>query len=738
MSRTTQKAHLLVLGFLLVVCAAVCFVSWQLSGAPVSLLDEKSSKGTPAEKEKFIKKLDSILKSKEKAKIVESHSVKQSEHQKKEQPVLARKVKKTRADWLRARPDWKPYDPSLTLSQNQQLVEKQHDSKVQGSTVKSLIKNVAQGKSPSMAKKDSSVIRYEGNMRSYNPHDACKDWAVHPIDCIRKAYHNHLKGTKFQKLRRRYDGHVTEDSLDRERNLIANKVSEGYIDGSLKVPKHGAVRRWVRLVKKKAAEARLDALKRAADARLEKKVEDKIIKHVSKFWGSGIVTTGHDAGRRYYINYADGMMTLDPPAIVKRVLGEMRLEKKEKHQQELEQEAAMYKKGFRDAQKQLDPKAFTHAATSHSSPGVQSQQQAEALQVINKFLQKSGRSPTNNHLYTSDDLAKERAKVAHELGYNSLMHGDAKIEVKSKSQKLTEEDGVPLPLSDGKSLVVVDARGNPLTSEPTAEDYPMMNHENSKDSDETNTIAQQNDSAPENVVLAKAVKEVAEEAADRTNALQSEVEAQQAIIKELESKVSGMSEGGPKVSKQASRPQTSAKISEIFDSPASFANERRKVRDEVKEKEENRVAADLAKVQAEAKSSLGPEAAQKVMQVIQSAMKNEAEQVEVKDPKMSAKPSLGSWEMAKFANNVEAGGGSLGTNVAWMYDSLAKQGPYSQVANEDTWEDDSDMAEYRTGAQQLLQSKFAIPRKAQEHMNNVASRELRRIRKSAEHGAQLI
>lgn len=34
-----------------------------------------------------------------------------------------------------------------------------------------------------------------------------------------------------------------------------------------------------------------------AEARLEKKEEDAIIKHVSKFWGSGIVTKGHDAGR---------------------------------------------------------------------------------------------------------------------------------------------------------------------------------------------------------------------------------------------------------------------------------------------------------------------------------------------------------------------------------------------------------------------------------------------------------
>ena len=107
----------------------------------------------------------------------------------------------------------------------------------------------------------------------------------------------------------------------------------------------------------------------------------------------------------------------------------------------------------------------------------------------------------------------------------------------------------------------------------------------------------------------------------------------------------------------------------------------------------DRVSADLAKVQAEAKASLGSEGAQKIMQAIKSAMDSEVKQVEKKedkrDPTMIAKPSLGSWEMAKFANNVEAGGGSLGTNVAWMYDSLAKKGPYAQVANEDTWEDDS-------------------------------------------------
>lgn len=117
---------------------------------------------------------------------------------------------------------------------------------------------------------------------------------------------------------------------------------------------------------------------------------------------------------------------------------QMRLENKEKKQQEvedlrmrfvplmrcwqLEEEAAMYKKGFRDAQKQLDPQAFKHPSASQGSPDVHSQEQAEALhvperismlaltatgfKVINRFLHKSGRSPTTHHLYTSDDLAK--------------------------------------------------------------------------------------------------------------------------------------------------------------------------------------------------------------------------------------------------------------------------------------------------------------------------------------------
>lgn len=54
---------------------------------------------------------------------------------------------------------------------------------------------------------------------------------------------------------------------------------------------------------------------------------------------------------------------------------------------------------------------------------------------------------------------------------------------------------------------------------------------------------------------------------------------------------------------------------------------------------------------------------------------------------LDAKPALTSWEMAKFANNVDSAQGQLGTNVAWMYDSLAKRGAYKQVEHEGSAED---------------------------------------------------
>ena len=35
----------------------------------------------------------------------------------------------------------------------------------------------------------------KANMYNRHPKRACSDWGAHPIDCIREAYGNHLKGT---------------------------------------------------------------------------------------------------------------------------------------------------------------------------------------------------------------------------------------------------------------------------------------------------------------------------------------------------------------------------------------------------------------------------------------------------------------------------------------------------------------------------------------------------------------
>lgn len=54
------------------------------------------------------------------------------------------------------------------------------------------------------------------------------------------------------------------------------------------------------------------------------------------------------------------------------------------------------------------------------------------------------------------------------------------------------------------------------------------------------------------------------------------------------------------------------------------------------------------------------------------------------------RPPLDSFAMAKFANNVDFGMGSLGTNVVWMYKDLAKKGPYKQVEDEVKTDDSAD------------------------------------------------
>jgi len=77
-----------------------------------------------------------------------------------------------------------------------------------------------------------------------------------------------------------------------------------------------------------------------------------------------------------------------------------------------------------------------------------------------------------------------------------------------------------------------------------------------------------------------------------------------------------------------------------------------------------------------------------------------------------SKPPLTSWDMAKFANNVEAGGGTMGTNIAYMYDSLSNKGQYRKVEDSspldnDKYDEDFDEYKSKKGARgQVLKQRF--------------------------------
>jgi hypothetical protein len=62
----------------------------------------------------------------------------------------------------------------------------------------------------------------------------------------------------------------------------------------------------------------------------------------------------------------------------------------------------------------------------------------------------------------------------------------------------------------------------------------------------------------------------------------------------------------------------------------------------------------------------------------------------------------------RFANNIESGGGDLGTNVVWMYKSLAKKGHYRAV---------EDMDGEGTGARSAFPSPAALPQR-QRHQRH--------------------
>lgn len=90
------------------------------------------------------------------------------------------------------------------------------------------------------------------------------------------------------------------------------------------------------------------------------------------------------------------------------------------------------------------------------------------------------------------------------------------------------------------------------------------------------------------------------------------------------------------------------------------------------------------------------------------------------DDKLDSKPPLTSWDMAKFANNVEAGGGTMGTNIAYMYDNLANKGLYRKVEGEspldnDHYEEDFDEYKGKNAKNQVLKQRFGIKNK-QHHI----------------------
>ena len=64
-------------------------------------------------------------------------------------------------------------------------------------------------------------------------------------------------------------------------------------------------------------------------------------------------------------------------------------------------------------------------------------------------------------------------------------------------------------------------------------------------------------------------------------------------------------------------------------------------------------------------------------------------------------------------NNVEAGGGTMGTNIAYMYDNLANQWQYKKVEGEspldnEHYEEDFDEYKAKHGKNQVLKQRFGL------------------------------
>jgi hypothetical protein len=449
--------------------------------------------------------------------------------------------------WKSARSDWTPYDPSLSLTQNKLERQAAGDARETELDERSIVDRLAvaaQPKGPDAAASKfrplahTGVERYQANMYNRRPKKACSDWGAHPIDCIRAAYGNHLKGTKFAPLRRRYDGRVTETSLDNERNLISKKVSEGLIKGSIKAPKHDeAVTSWLHRIKGQMRAARKLAMQRALAARINREERHADESKVAKMWGSGEAATGPAAGRRYYINYATGETSFTAPKYVEKALKDIRLRKKAEAQRAVQHEAKLYEEGFRAAQRAMLIKGGRTTSLREvprtSLVGVRRAEQIHAEKAINNFLQKGGRHP-HARAYTWKDLARERERVAHELGYKSLTHQKGRLPAAQRQQLRAQQNGIGdayggrAPAADFPMESVGEEEATP-GSENGPEDESrkkraQVEAESGEDSDPAASVA-------------KAVASVTAAVKQKTDALQSEVSAQQAIIDDLERKV---------------------------------------------------------------------------------------------------------------------------------------------------------------------------------------------------------
>eukprot|EP00286_Rhodomonas_abbreviata_P007545 CAMPEP_0181322356 /NCGR_PEP_ID=MMETSP1101-20121128/19186_1 /TAXON_ID=46948 /ORGANISM="Rhodomonas abbreviata, Strain Caron Lab Isolate" /LENGTH=901 /DNA_ID=CAMNT_0023430267 /DNA_START=13 /DNA_END=2718 /DNA_ORIENTATION=- len=663
----SSRQALLAAVMVLSMAAIGCILFLGNADGPYSLMSKDGSQ--MSDKQELLSKLRGILKSKVDKQHEIGSKVKAwvAASGMKEHEPLALAAK----HWKALRSDWKPYNPSLSLAQNVAEVQQDGDAREQQLSEMRFVKKAAKpsiphpkGEARHAASMDK-VIRYEshyhhaGGAGGWKGANGCSDWGAHPLACIRQAYHNHLKATKFASLRRKYDGSVTQDALDHERNVIANKVSEGLVEGKLAVPKHGPVKRWVKAVKENMHKERQDELKAAVRKEAEEQAKEESLHDIARDWGSGIAGSGPDAGRRYYVNYATGKTAFSAPAYVKQALKQLRVESKERELKEVKRDAALYKEGFEAAQRAdtTGTAGFAPIRPVQELSGVRRAEQTHASAAINRFLSHHGRALKPNH-YTTDDLAAERKRVAHELGLKSLTHGGA----------LTQQlSNLPIPLADKTpKMVIVDPYGRPITSQPSGSQYPGMGNgefmdkvshqdggsttegeaEGSSSGEQAGeaqgeatsggeeSSGEAKSSSGEGSAVASEIKAVAKASAEHEAALQAEVRAQTAIIKDLEAKMEEVVSSKDDVHPRAVRPDAAA-------AAPRRARGRRESRPQQQAQDE--------------------------------------------------KPPLGSWEMAKFANNVDAGQGGLGTNIAYMYDDLSKEGPYRAVANgEAEAEDDSD------------------------------------------------